>query len=144
MTQNQGKILAIDYGMAAIGLAVSDVGRLMAFSRGVLKDKQRGQAKELILNLIDSEQVKLVILGIPLAADGQETAQTAKIRLFGEDLRDDLESRGVVLEYVDESFSTFEANKMLKELGVKPNERKNTEDELAAVVLIHRYIDFRP
>lgn len=144
MDQKTGKILAIDYGSASIGLAVSDDSRIMAFSRGVLRKLTKEEAISKITTLVDQEKVKLVILGLPMSVDGGETAQTSKIREFGDKLAQELSKMSVPLEYVDESFSSFEAQKMLEILNVKALDRKKTEDELAAVVLVRRYIDFRP
>ena len=144
MDQKTGKILAIDYGSASIGLAVSDDSRIMAFSRGVLKKLSKEEAIAKISSLIKEENVKLVILGLPMSIDGGETLQTAKIREFGDKLSIELLKLHVPMEYVDESFSSYEAQKMLENLNVKALDRKKTEDELSAVVLVRRYIDFRP
>ncbi len=144
MDQKTGKILAIDYGSASIGLAVSDDSRIMAFSRGVLRKLTKEEAIAKIITLINEESVKLVILGLPMAIDGGETSQTVKIREFGDKLALELSKLQIGLEYVDESFSSYEAQKMLENLNVKALDRKKTEDELAAVVLVRRYIDFRP
>lgn len=144
MDQKTGKILAIDYGSASIGLAVSDDSRIMAFSRGVLRKLTKEEAIAQIITLINEERVKLVILGLPMAIDGGETPQTVKIREFGGKLALELSKLQIALEYVDESFSSYEAQKMLENLNVKALDRKKTEDELAAVVLVRRYIDFRP
>lgn len=144
MVQKLGKILAIDYGSASIGLAVSDESRIMAFSRGVLRKLTKEEAISKVVVLVNDEHIKLVILGLPMSAEGGETSQTSKIREFGDKLAQELSKLDVPLEYVDESFSSFEAQKMLENLNVKALDRKKTEDELAAVVLIRRYIDFRP
>ena len=144
MVQKLGKILAIDYGSASIGLAVSDEARIMAFSRGVLRKLTKEEAISKVVALVNDEHIKLVILGLPMSAEGGETPQTSKIREFGDKLAQELSKLDVPLEYVDESFSSFEAQKMLENLNVKALDRKKTEDELAAVVLIRRYIDFRP
>lgn len=136
--------MAIDYGSSSIGLAVSDDSRIMAFGRGVLKKLTQEEAIAKISSLIKEERVKLVILGLPMSIDGGETNQTAKIREFGDKLALELSKLAVPMEYVDESFSSYEAQKILENLNVKPQDRKKTEDELAAVVLVRRYIDFRP
>jgi putative Holliday junction resolvase len=142
----KGKILALDYGMASIGLAVSDEDRLMAFGRGVIREKQHEKILEKIYELVTAEKVSLILFGLPFGKDGGETPQTGKIRRFAESVRTFLQEQGqeVVMDFIDESFSTYEANKILQQLGVEPRNRKSTEDEMAAVILIHRYIDFRP
>lgn len=142
----KGKLLAIDYGAQKIGLAVSDADQQMAFGRGVLLNKNIEQVCADLHKLIIEERVVKVLVGLPTAQDGGDTVQTARIRGFVAQLGNFLNSQGLklMIEFIDESFSSFEANKMLQELGVPGRDRKKTEDELAAIVLVHRYIDFRP
>jgi putative pre-16S rRNA nuclease len=142
----KGKILAIDYGGAAIGLAVSDIDRQMAFGRGVLRKMTLEQIFQKIMELVEDESIVLILIGLPLGKEGEETKQTEKIRAFAEKMSNFLTENGlnIDIDYIDESFSTFEAGNILKELGVKGRDRKTTEDEMAAIILVHRYIDFRP
>jgi len=143
---SKGKILAIDYGNTSIGMAVCDENRLMAFGRGVLKNKKHQEILEKIAELARNEGVKLLLVGLPLGKNGEETLQTAKIREFAGQLIAEIKKRKIDLdmEFIDESFSTYEANRLLEKIGVKPRDRKMTEDEMAAIVLVQRYIDFRP
>ncbi len=142
----KGKILAIDYGGSSIGLAVSDADRMMAFGRGTIKGKSLPDILEEIYSLVIRDEIKLILVGLPMGKEGQETSQTIKIRKFADVLQEFLvqKNQSVELEYIDESFSTFEANKILDKIGVKGREKKLTEDEMSAIILVHRYIDFRP
>lgn len=142
----KGKLLAIDYGAKSIGLAVSDRDRMMAFGRGKIVNKNLEQVLDELFRLLNDEEIVRILIGLPLGEDGEETPQTLRIRDFGERLSNFLKQKGlnILMEYVDESFSSFEANQILRDLGVKGLDRKKTEDELAAMILIHRYIDFRP
>lgn len=140
-----GKILAIDYGQKKIGLAVSDSGRMMAFGRGILPNKQELQVFNEIAQLIAKESVQLVLIGLPLNKSGEETNQSGRIKNFAENLKKDLLGRGLKpdFDFIDESFSSFEANNFLREIGATIEQKKSSEDELAAIFLIHRYIDFK-
>jgi putative Holliday junction resolvase len=142
----KGKILAIDYGGAKVGLAVSDADRQMAFGRGVLRNLSKEQLISQIFDMINKEAVVELLIGLPLGPDGEETEQTQKIRYFGSMIGKSAADRGVelVINYTDESFSTFEANQRLIQMGIKPADRKATEDEMSAIILLQRYIDFRP
>lgn len=142
----KGKVLAIDYGQKSIGLAVSDQDRMMAFGRGVIKNTDKQLVLGKIADLIVSEQAIEVIVGLPMGLNAEETPQTALIRLFAGELEEFLKSRKIPIPigFLDESFSSYEANKRLEEIGIKSHDRKKTEDEMAAIILIHRFIDFRP
>src|SRR5690606_23661039 len=110
--KGSGKILAIDYGLKKIGLAVSDSGRLMAFGRGILLNKNEEMVFSEIAQLVDRENVKLLLIGLPLAADGEQTKQSERIKDFAKNLQNELLKRGLKpdLDFVDEAFSSFEAN----------------------------------
>lgn len=141
----KGKVLSIDYGASSIGLAITDSERMMAFGRGVLKNSATAIVMRKIFDLVEEENISVIVVGLPLSRDGAETSQTTRIRTFGEKLGNYLHERGfkINIDYIDESFSTFEANSLLKEIGVNPRERKKSEDEMAAIILAQRYIDFR-
>ncbi len=142
----KGKVLAIDYGQKSIGLAVSDADRMMAFGRGVLRNVDRDGTLKSVLVMIDSEDISEVVIGLPLGKNGEETVQTKIIRDFADELSVQMRESKIEIPvtFLDESFSSFEANNILMKLGVKSEDRKKTEDEMAAIVLIHRFIDFRP
>ena len=143
---DKGKLLGIDYGQKTIGLAVSDQDRLMAFGRGSLKNVNKQKIAEKIIQLVKIEQIQEIIIGLPLGPNGEETAQTVSIKNFADFLQKYLikEKIRVKIAFLDESFSSFEADRILAGLGVKGLQRKKTEDEMAAIILIHRYIDFKP
>lgn len=142
--ENQ-KILAIDYGSSKIGLAVSDRDRTMAFGRGILRPKNKYEAFLSIKNLILEENIGKVIFGLPLLSDGEDTKQSLNIRDFAKQLMEFLSNNGVeiLLDFIDESFSTFEAGNILRDLQVDYKKKKETEDELSAIILLNRYIDFK-
>lgn len=140
----KGRILAIDYGNSTVGIAVSDPDRLMAFGRGSHKGLSEVELLDKIKDLVVADNVVTVVLGLPLSSDGSDTRQTLRIRAFGSSLKEKLSELPVEIEFLDESFSTFEANQILQKIGVKSADRKQTEDEMAAIVLVHRYIDYKP
>jgi putative holliday junction resolvase len=141
-----GKILAIDYGQKKIGLAVTDIDRIMVFGRGIMENKNQDLVYKNLLQLIHEEKVEKIVVGLPLQADGNETEQTKRIRLFANNLKKFLHSHDSLAEidFVDESFSTFEAQQFMKKLGIESKKQKQSEDELAAIFILQRYIDFKP
>ncbi|MGL5831193.1 MAG: Holliday junction resolvase RuvX [Candidatus Altimarinota bacterium] len=143
--KGNGKILAIDYGLKKIGLAVSDSGRMMAFGRGILPNKDEQKVFAEIAQLVDKEAVKLLLIGLPLNVEGEQTKQSGVIKDFAKKLQEDLLKKGLKpeIDFIDEAFSSFEANNFLREIGASIEQKKSSEDELAAIFLIHRYIDFK-
>ena len=120
-------LLAIDYGQKNIGLAWCDTGIGAVLPFGVIKD---GDLKELA-KVVKTERIDKVIIGLPMGLDGKEKANTARVREFGEELKNYI---SVPVEYTDERFSSQQADRM--EGGV-------TRDEKAAMVILQSYLDSR-
>ena len=135
-----GKILAIDYGTKNLGLAVSDSGRKMAIGRGIF-DRKLGFEKLVkhIGKLCADENVTEILLGLPLGNEGEETVQTRRIRNFAEKLG--LYVTGVKMSFIDESFTSFEARQFLDQIGVKTHLHRQSEDEVAALLILNRYLE---
>jgi len=76
-------LLAIDYGQKNIGLAWCDTGIGAVLPFGVIKD---GDLKELA-KVVKTERIDKVIIGLPMGLDGKEKANTARVREFGEELK---------------------------------------------------------
>jgi putative Holliday junction resolvase len=137
--KNKGKVLAIDLGQAHVGLALTDPEQVLVFGKGVLRGfKRLEEVFQAIKELCDKEHVVLVVMGLPLDEEGNSTQQSERIQRLGTKLQGFLEN--VPVEYVDESFTSFEAGEFLASRGVKGSNRKPHEDEMAAVQILERYL----
>jgi putative Holliday junction resolvase len=96
-------VLALDYGSARCGCAVSDpTGVLATPIEPVLRPATRrglGRLAELVAELA----VDRVVVGLPLSLSGADSAQTVETREFAAKLRAEL---GVEVELYDERFTT--------------------------------------
>ena len=133
-----GKILAIDYGTKKIGLAVTDDARLLAFGRGVI-DRSKGFPKLVLVlkELCLKEHVTQFVFGLAINDDdegGKEGESAGRVRNFAKKLG--LHFPDVKITFIDESFSSFQAQQMLRETG-----RHAQDDELAATIILQRYLD---
>jgi putative holliday junction resolvase len=105
------RVLALDYGSARCGCALSDptgtiVTPLEAVERPATK---RGFAR--LRELVRSREVEIVIVGLPVALDGSDTAQTRETRALAQQLSERL-GREVAVEMHDERFTTRIAQRM--------------------------------
>jgi len=131
----KGKILALDYGTTKIGLAVSDDSRLLAFGRGVLlRSSALNKIFEQIKRLCEKENVTEFVLGLPLNDEGEEGESAKKVRNFSKKLG--LYFPEINLNFIDESFSSFEAKNLQHQTGSHGH-----DDELAATIILQRYLD---
>lgn len=132
---NKGKVLAIDFGKNNVGLAETDVGRLIVFPAGVLTGFN--SIKELGNKILDrclEKNIVAIVFGLPMGETGDETQQTQRFRNIGKTIIDVVHEKdeSVEFHYVDESFSSFEGEKMG---GVA------TGHEKAAVKILERFLE---
>jgi putative holliday junction resolvase len=97
------KVLALDYGAARTGVAVSDPTGTLARPLEVIEraSTQRGLAR--VAELVAAEEAELVVVGLPLRLTGERGAQALETEAFLAKLRDVLP---VPVEAFDERFTT--------------------------------------
>ena len=141
--QNRGatRILALDLGKKRIGLAISDPLGFTAQGLDTLERANiRADVAELA-GLISARGVTLILMGKPLHMSGQEGRQAAWTRDFAERLN---RATGVPVEFRDERLTTVQAERVLREGGVRLREdRARSVDRLSAVLLLQDYLDSR-
>jgi putative Holliday junction resolvase len=134
-----GSILALDAGEKRIGVAISDPLRIVARPLTTIQHISRKMDMDAIYQLVQEHQVVLVICGYPLSLNDSEGPQGTRIRRFANDLAETLT---VPVELWDESYSTQEAETILKQKGhLSPDRRKNMVDAYAAAVILQSYMD---
>ena len=131
------RILAIDYGDARTGWAVSDPSGLLAGETGVLPSWNEEKLLEELCRLAEAKGAERVALGLPRNMDGTEGPRAEKCRIFGEKL----EARGLRVAYVDERRTTVEAHAILSEAGKRGKKRKQRIDAVAATLILETYLN---
>lgn len=125
------RILALDYGSARCGCAVSDATATLATPiEPVLRPASRKGFNRL-LGLVRRRGVKRVVVGLPIGLSGRDTAQTRECRAFADRLREALGDRIVVALY-DERFTTA--------IAARSGSADTAEDSRAAAVLLEDYL----
>lgn len=129
------RVLALDYGSARCGVAVSDpTGVLATPLEPVLKPSGRkGMGK--LLALVREVEAERVIVGLPLRLSGGDSAQTREVREFAAVLERRLAD--VPVELYDERFTTLLAQRDPGE-GSRPP--RASEDSRAAAHLLSSWL----
>ena len=125
------RVLALDYGSARCGAALSDpTGTLATPIEPVLRaDTRKGLRR--VVELVESTGAELVVVGLPLSLSGADSEQTRRSREFAERLRRQVR---VPVELLDERFTT----KVARDLGGSA-----AEDSRAAAVLLDDWLGTR-
>lgn len=132
------RVLGVDFGLKRVGLAVTDPEGRMAFP---LKTIERTTRKELfagMLDLIESENISKVVVGLPLDLEGGETLSTRQAVNFAESLA---RRAGVPVVFADERLTSVEAEERLREAGVSGKKLKKVLDSQAAVLILESYLE---
>ena len=127
------RVLALDYGSARCGCAVSDpTGTLATPIEPILRpDTRKGLAR--IGDLVRELGAERVVVGLPLSLSGADSAQTAETRAFAARLGDRL---SVPVELHDERFTTLMASR-------DPGDPRASEDSRAAAHLLEGWLATR-
>lgn len=136
-----GRVLAIDWGEARIGLALSDATRTLATPHSTLHEKDKGQQVKRVVALVAELEVTAIIVGLPLHMDGSATSTTRPAMKYAEKLAGLV---AVPVSLVDERMSSITAEQRLTEAGRKPTRAdKGRIDSAAAAVLLQEWLDTR-
>jgi len=141
MTTTGERILGIDYGSRRVGLALSDPLGIIAQPIDALQ--QSSHLINDIQSVIEREQVRIVVVGLPLNLKGQEAKTAQEVQKFVEQLRSTVSMQ---VETWDERFTTAIAQKTLLTMGTKKKERQQKNgriDSMAAAVMLQNYLDSR-
>jgi len=125
------RVLALDYGSARCGCALSDPTGTLATPIEVVERPGTRRGLGRILGLIRQHGVETVVVGLPLGLSGADTPQTAEARAFADTLRSRAGPRvEVVLE--DERFTT--------RLAQQSGGSSAAEDSRAAAILLEGWL----
>lgn len=137
------RTLAIDLGMRRIGLALSDEGGKWSTPLDVLTVTDPLQAISPLLQLIQREGVKRLVVGLPLNMDGTTGPAARQAVSWGKQLS---AQSGIPVVFVDERLSSFQARQQLddrKRHGEKITRRRRKEqlDAVAAASFLQEFLD---
>lgn len=131
------KIMAIDYGDAHTGIAISDAtGTLAGFSTVINSRRAETVAQE-ICALIPQHGVTELVLGYPKNMDGTVGPRAEKAATFGQTLR---QLTGLPVTLWDERRTTVDAHNILFNNGQNAKKRKKTVDAVAAALMLEGYL----
>ena len=133
--------LGLDYGDRTVGVSISDPLGMMAHGIETIHQDRPGKLRKTLARieaLVQDRNVKGIVLGLPLLADGAEGERCEKTREFGALLGKRLK---LPILYQDERLSTREAYEYMRESGVPAAKREGMVDEVAAVIILQDYLD---
>lgn len=132
------RVLAIDYGKARAGVAVSDELGLLAHPRPALGAHNRNELIAALTHIIQSEGIQKIIIGLPIEMNGALGPAARRAMAFAQALAD---KTGMDVELFDERLSTVEAQKRLTAAGTGHRAQGSKIDGAAACILLQSFLD---
>lgn len=131
------RIMAIDYGDARTGVAISDAAGILAGDAWVIESWSADSVCEEICRAASERGVERLVLGYPKNMDGSRGPRAEKSEAFAEVLR---EKSGLEVVLWDERRTTVDAHRILSEVGKRGKKRKKTVDAVAATLILEGYL----
>src|SRR6266498_4530660 len=132
------RILALDFGRARIGTALSD--ELQALAHPLETIPANEQAPSRVAEIVREKKVDHVVAGFPKRLNGQIGAAATAVIEFVEKLRAILPCPVVTW---DERLTTAAANRALRDAGKKMRQTRGYVDQVAAQMILQSYLDKR-
>src|SRR2546429_2468583 len=131
-------ILALDFGRARIGVAISDELQLLAHPLETIPANQRPAAR--VAEIVHEKKVDHVVAGIPKRMNGEIGSAATEVLQFVEKLRAILPCPVVTW---DERLTTVAAQRALRDAGKKTRDTRSYIDQVAAQMILQSYLDRR-
>lgn len=141
MNKKLHSVMAFDYGLSQIGVAIGNC--LLATSQPltVLKAREGIPNWQVVQALINEWEPDLLVVGDPLNMDGSDSELSLRARKFARRLEGRL---NLPVEMADERLSSFEAKQNSRERGHKGDYKAQPIDSEAAELILRTWLAERP
>lgn len=133
------RILAIDYGLKRIGLAITDERNVIALPlTTVLSGKSHKESIANIKRATAAYAIGSIVIGLPLLPNGKEGEMSEKVRSFAKTLQEFFPAS---IHFFDERFTSSKAHRSFE--GMNRKKRTKLLDSTAALILLQDYLSMR-
>ena len=134
------RIVSIDYGMKRLGLAISDENKIIASSLGVIQaGKNNAETISTILKVLKPYEIERIIIGYPIHMNGRVGFLADEVKHFLSQLQQHVTCEVTLF---DERLSSVQAERSLKEGGMRRKKRAQIIDAVSAVILLQSYLGY--
>lgn len=134
------RIMAIDYGDARTGVALSDPTGFLAGQTFLIKSRKQEVVLEELAALVQRQGAQELVMGYPRNMDGTLGPRAEKYAAFARRLE---EATGLPVALWDERRTTVDAHRILGEQGMRAKNRKDKIDSVAATLILEGYLDWK-
>lgn len=139
------RIIGLDYGMARIGIAMSDETKTIAMSiETMTAERKCEQSAAKLLNVLARHQkefhyeISEIVIGLPLLLNGKKGLLADEVNHFSEQLK--LKTQIPIVQW-DERLTSVQADRSMREGLMTRKKRSQKIDAVSAVILLQSYLD---
>ena len=121
-------------------MAVSDPEGKIVVPVGHIQRTKLAEDIRRVLNAAGERRVEGVVVGIPYSLNGETGTQAKRALVFAKALR---KQTSLPVHETDESYTSVEAEALMREAGQQPSRERAAVDEAAAVLILKRFLDGR-
>lgn len=132
------RLMGLDLGTKTIGIALSDLSRIVATPLDTIKRKKFTEDARRLLDLATEHEVAGIVIGLPLNLDGTEGPRAQSARAFVRNLS---KLTNLPLVLWDERLSTVAAERTLLEADTSRKRRAEVIDKMAAAYILQGALD---
>lgn len=134
------RILAVDYGDARTGIAISDNSEFLASPVCTITEYHADRLAQKVADIAKEQGAGEIVVGLPINMNGTKGERAEKCEAFAEMLRGLVD---VEVKMWDERSTTVTAHQYLNETNVRGKKRKAIVDTVAATIILESYLAFR-
>lgn len=134
------RVLAIDYGAARTGFAITD--ELGITAQGLETVVQNNNDKIILKKIdefLDKYKIDTIVVGMPYNLNGQKSERALITEKFIHKLK--CKYNKIKIDTMDERLTTVAAHKTMNFLGVNKHKKRNIVDTISAVYILESYIN---
>ena len=135
------RALGLDVGDRRIGVALSDPTGMLATPLAAIDRRAAQGGLETVARLARENEAAAVVVGMPLSLDGSAGPQARAVQSFIAALRDVCP---LPVHTVNEQYTSAEAERRLRDVGVEPSREPGRVDALAAAIILQEWLDAAP
>jgi putative Holliday junction resolvase len=132
-----GRLAGLDVGTKTIGIALCDAMWTIASPAETIRRTKFSVDRALLRDIIAKQQVKGLVIGLPLNLDGSDSPRTQSVRAFARNLTD----LGLPILLWDERWSTQAVTRTLLDADASRARRAELVDKMAAAYILQGAID---
>ena len=136
-----GRVAGIDYGTVRIGIAISDPDRILSSPYETYVRRNDKLDGDYFVKLVAEERVEQFVVGLPIHLSGDASEKSKEAIVFGDWLH---KLTGIPVDFVDERFTTREAEQHLLGANMTRQTRKMRRDKIAAQIILSTYLESGP